>query len=195
MENLKGFRKAGSDVVIWPEAKIVGRDTITLGDSIVIDDFVFIVGGENTDIGSFIHIASFVSITGGGEFVIEDFSNIATGSRLLTGTDDFLGNAMIGPTVPNQYRKITRSQIHIKKHVILGANTVVLPGVTIGEGVAVGANSLIVRDCEPWTVYTGSPARAVKPRKKETILQYEAELKSKVYDKAGNYILKKDWKL
>jgi len=185
------FKSIGKDVIIWPLAKLVFSELIEIGNSVIIDDFTFIVGGEYTSIGNFIHIASFVSITGGGKFIIEDFSNIGTGSKILTGTDDFLGGSLSNGAVPMEYRNVTRSIVHIKKFSAIGANTTILPGVTIGEGAAIGANSLITKDCEPWTVYYGSPVKPIKDRPKSIILRMEEEIRSKCFDKEGNYI---SWK-
>ena len=182
------FARVGSDVMIWPLAKIVGAETISIGDSVIIDDFVFLAGGSSTTIGSFVHIASFVSITGGGALVVEDFAGISSGTRLFTGNDDYSGGCLTGPTVPEPYRVPIRSFVHIGKHVIIGANTVILPGVTIGEGVAIGANSLITRDCEPWTIYFGTPAKPIKPRRRDRILELEAQLRQELYDPNGHYI-------
>ena len=44
----------------------------------------------------------------------------------------------------------------------IGGHTVVMPGVTIGDGVTVGAGSVVTRDIESWSVAIGSPARVVK---------------------------------
>jgi acetyltransferase-like isoleucine patch superfamily enzyme len=189
--NLK-FSHLGQDVVIWPLAKIVAPEAVSIGDSVILDDFVFIVGGKRTSIGSFVHIASFVSITGAGEFVMEDFTGISAGSRIYTGNEDYLGGCLTNPAVPGAYRTPIRSFVHIKKHAIIGANTVVLPGVTIGEGVAIGANSLVNRDCDPWTVYVGSPARPRAPRPKTRILELEAALRRDLYDDQGSYIPKSE---
>ena len=185
-----GLAKVGQDVTIWPQAKIISPEVISIGDSVIIDDFVFIMGGNKTALGSFIHIASFTSLTGAGELVMEDFTTLSSGIRLFTGTDDFLGGSLTNSAVPSPYRKPIRSFVRIKKHAIIGANSVILPGVVIGEGVAVGANSLIKYDCQPWTIYVGSPARAIRPRPKERILELEAQLRQEIYDSNGNYIPK-----
>jgi galactoside O-acetyltransferase len=183
-----GLLKVGKDVRIWPDAKIVSPEFISIGDSVIIDDFVFIMGGKSTTIGSFVHIASFTSITGGGELIMEDFTGLSGGVRVYTGNEDYSGKCLTNPTVPYPYRTPTRSFIHIKKHAIVGANSVILPGVTIGEGVAIGANSLIRKDCEPWMTYFGSPAKPIRRRPKEKILELEAKLRQKVYDTDVNYI-------
>jgi acetyltransferase-like isoleucine patch superfamily enzyme len=184
------FAHRGADVTIWPMAKIISSETISLGDSVIIDDFVLVMGGRKMAIGCFIHIASFTSITGGGEFVMEDFATLSSGIRVLTGTDDFLGNYMANSTVPYPYRQPERTFVHMKKHSGVGANSVILPGVTIGEGAAIGANSLVLEDCEPWTIYVGSPARPLKRRRRERVLELEAQLCHELYDAQGRYIPK-----
>lgn len=184
------FAGIGKDVVIWPLAKLVSPETISIGDSVIIDDFVFIMGGARTDIGSFVHIASFVSITGGGELALEDFVGISSGTRVFTGDDDYLGGCLTGPTVPSQYREAIRSSVHIGKHSIIGSNSVILAGVRIGEGVAVGAHSLIKEDCEPWTIYVGCPAKPIRRRPSERILELEGQLRQELYDEKGEYIPK-----
>jgi len=185
-----GLAQVGQDVTIWSQAKIVSPEVITIGDSVIIDDFVFIMGGKNTQIGSFVHIASFTSITGGGELVMEDFTALSSGVRVFTGNEDYLGGCLTNSSVPAPYRLPTRSFVHIRKHAIIGANTVILPGVVIGEGAAIGANSLVTKDCDPWKIYGGSPAKAIKTRPQEKILELEARLRQELYDARGNYIPK-----
>ncbi|HUK99799.1 MAG TPA: acyltransferase [Nitrospirota bacterium] len=185
-----GFASVGQDVTIWPEAKIVMPEVISIGNSVIIDDFVFIMGGAKTIIESFIHIASFTSITGGGEIVMEDYSALSSGVRVYSGNEDYTGGCMTNPAVPAPYRIPVRSFVHLKKHAIVGANSVILPGVIIGEGAVVGANSLVTKDCEPWTVYVGSPARPLRGRPREHMLALEARLRTELYDKSGRYIPK-----
>lgn len=50
----------------------------------------------------------------------------------------------------------------------------ILPGITLAEGTAVGANSLVTQDTESWTMYFGSPAKKIKPRSKR-FLEMEKE--------------------
>ena len=121
-----------------------------------------------------------------------DFSALSGGVRVYTGTDDYLGGSLTNPTVPAPFRVAIRSSVRIEKHAIVGANSVSLPGVVVGEGAAIGANSLIKQDCDPWTIYAGTPARAIKVRRRHQILQLEAKLRAEVYDGPGNYIPKAD---
>lgn len=53
-------------------------------------------------------------------------------------------------------------EITIGDMVWLGANVTVLPGVTIGEGAIVGANSVVTKDIPAYTVYAGTPAKFIK---------------------------------
>jgi len=119
-----------------------------------------------------------------------DFSGLSGGVRVYTGNEDYLGGSLTNPAVPELYRKPVRSFVTIHKHAIVGANTVILPGVTIGEGAAIGSNSLITKDCEPWTVYVGSPARSIRERPSTTIFELEAQLRQTLYDAQGHYIPK-----
>jgi acetyltransferase-like isoleucine patch superfamily enzyme len=187
-----GLARVGADVAIWPHARIIAPERISIGDSVIIDDFAFLMGGSITTIGSFVHIASFVSIAGGGEFVIEDFAGVSGGTRIYTGNDDYSGGSLTGPTVPAPYRVPVRSFVRIGRHAIIGANSVILPGVVIGEGAVVGANSFVRKDCEPWTMYFGSPAKPIKQRPSARMLELEAQLRRDLYDASGRYIPKAD---
>jgi acetyltransferase-like isoleucine patch superfamily enzyme len=170
------FRSFGQAVKIWPEAKLVNPATISLGHRVIIDDFVLIISGAETRIGNFVHIASFTSITGGGRLVIEDFAGLSGGVRIYTGNEQYGGECLTNPTVPAPYRIPIRGDVFIGRHAIVGANSVILPGVTIGEGAVVGACSLVTKDCKPWTVNFGAPARQINTRPSAEILRLEAEL-------------------
>lgn len=149
--------------------KIIGIENIEFGENIIIDDFVLIYAKEKIKIGNFVHIANFASITGGNELVIGDFAAVSQGCRILTATDDFKFSGFGNSTVDNQFRNIKSAPIKIGKFCIVGANSVVLPGVTIGEGATIGANSVVTRDVEPWGVYIGN--KKVGDRDKRALLE------------------------
>jgi putative colanic acid biosynthesis acetyltransferase WcaF len=46
----------------------------------------------------------------------------------------------------------------------------------LAEGSVVGANSLVTKSTEPWTVYVGSPAKPIRIRDKESVLKFALEL-------------------
>ncbi|MDO8945056.1 MAG: glycosyltransferase, partial [Desulfobacterales bacterium] len=86
---------------------------------------------------------------------------------------------LTNPTVPEPFRVAQRSKVRIGPHAIEGANAVIMPGVTIGEGAAIGACSLVRHDCQPWTIYAGVPARPIGKRSAETIIALEQEFQEK----------------
>ena len=161
---------------IYELAKIINRDSLSLGLYSQIDDYVFFNAGQESVLGRFVHIASFTSVIGGGKFFIGDFSGLSAGCRIITGSDDFSGGALTNPTVPMEYTNIKKSTVKIGKHAILGTNAVVFPGVEIGEGAAVGAGCIVRKSLEPWTVYIGSDCRPIKKRNCEKILELEHKL-------------------
>jgi len=173
-----GFHQLGRNVRIYSGAKIIGAEFITIGDNVIIDDFVLIYAHAPTIIGSHVHIASFCSLTGGGELRMGDFSGLSSGVRIVTGSDDFLGGGLTNPTIPAEFRQVSRSHVHIGRHAIVGANTVVLSGTSVGDGTAVGAGSVVNRDLAPWGVYVGSPARRIRERPSAQILAQEAALQA-----------------
>jgi galactoside O-acetyltransferase len=155
-------------VTTFEYTKIIGIENIKFGKNIIIDDFVFIHAKKKIEIGNHIHIACFTSIVGGEELIMKDFSTISHGCRILTGTDDFKDCGFGNSTIDEKYRNTKRAPIYIDKFSIIGANSVVLPGVKIGEGAAVGACSVVTRDLEPWGVYIGN--KKISERNKEAVL-------------------------
>jgi acetyltransferase-like isoleucine patch superfamily enzyme len=166
-------------VTIHEFARIIGRQNISFGSPILIDDFVLIVAREQMTIGDYVHLACFSSITGGERVTIGDFAALSQGARILTGTDDFIDGGFGNSTVPDEYRNAKRAPVALGRFCIVGANAVVLPGVTIGEGAVVGANSVVTRDLEPWGVYIGNrrhrerDRRAVLARHQEFVTTVE----------------------
>lgn len=161
---------------IYDSAKIINRDRLFIADFSQIDDFVFLNAGEETTIGRFVHIASFCSIIGGGKLIMEDFSALSAGCRVITGTDDFSGSFLAGPTIPPQYTNVRRGTVRIHKYALLGTNAVIFPDVSVGEGAAVGAGCIVRKDLEPWTIYVGPDCKPIKKRKKEGVIELQAKL-------------------
>jgi len=161
--------------------KIIGLEHITFGRDIIIDDFVLIHAKKRMRIGNHVHIACFSSITGGEEFEIGDFSAISQGCRILTATDDFSGWGFGNSTIDEIFRNVKRAPIRIGAFCIVGANSVILPGVNVGEGATVGACSVITRDLEPWGVYIGN--RRARHRNKEAVMKtYDEYVKENAGD-------------
>lgn len=97
---------------------------------------------------------------------IEDGVSIASGVRLLCHQRDFSDYC-----VGDDYLKLGYivKPIVLKKGCLIGMESFVMPGVTVGEGAVVGAGSLVTKDIPAWTVAVGRPAVVVKhiPERKE----------------------------
>lgn len=173
--------KIGKGCKISDKASIYGSGNIEIGDNVRIDDFCILSGGSGLKIGSHIHIGAYNAFYAGGGIVLEDFSQFGPGSIFLSESDDFSGNSLIGPCIPKKFKPLLNSGlIYIGKHVVIGARCVVLPKVNILEGVAVGACSLVIKDCEPWMIYAGIPAKTIKQRCKGMIKLEHAFLEERM---------------
>jgi len=173
------------NVKTFEYTKIIGLENIEFGENIIIDDFVLIYAKEKIKIGSFVHIASFSSVSGGGKFIMEDFSGLASGCRIITGSDDFKDWGFGNPTIANQFRNLKVGEVKVEKFAIIGTNSTVLPNVTIGEGVAVAANSLITKDLEPWGIYVGNKKVGMRNRE-EVLKNYEKFLTTPENERVGS---------
>jgi galactoside O-acetyltransferase len=167
-----GLAACGVDVTVYDTVRLLGVERLALGSHVIVDDFVLLQAGEGLTIGDYVHIASFVSLTGGGTCRIGPFAGIASGSRLLTGTDLADGSGLMGPQMPAGVRSVVRAGLTVGPLAFVGANTVVQPGVEIGEGAVVGASSLVLGDLEPWTINVGIPARPIKERRRDVMLEF-----------------------
>ena len=165
-----GFASIGNNVLISDKASIYNPSKISIGSNVRIDDFCVLSAGEGgIDIRCQIHIAVFSSIIGAGKVSLSDFCNISSRVSIYSSNDDYSGATMSNPTVPDKYKNVTVADVHIGRHAVIGSGTVILPGVTIADGAAVGALSLVNRDCEAFKVYSGVPARYLKERKKNIL--------------------------
>lgn len=54
-----------------------------------------------------------------------DFANISSRTIVYAAIDDFSGNALMGPTIPNQYKNVKTGKVILKKHVIIGAHSII----------------------------------------------------------------------
>lgn len=160
---------------VYSLAKIIGYERLTLGEKSQVDDFCFINVGKKTEIGRNVHIASFTTIVGGGECVIGDFAGLSAGCRIITASDDFTGPYLTNPTVHSDFTNVMAKRVEIGRHAIIGTNSVIFPGVTIGDGCAVGAGAIVRKSLKPWTVYAMVDGRLkeLKKRDMEAVLETE----------------------
>jgi len=173
-----GFKSIGRNVKVSDKASIYDCEKIEIGDNSRIDDFCVISG--NVKIGGNVHVTPMCLIAGGCEGVIfEDFTTLAYGVKVFTQSDDYSGETMVNSTVPKQYKNEFFKGVLLKKHSIVGAGSVIMPGVTLEEGASIGAMSLVLESTEAWSLYVGVPAKKIK-NKSNGLLKLEKEyLKNK----------------
>ena len=160
-----GFKYIGVNVKVSDKASIYDYNHISIGDNSRIDDFCVISG--KVRIGRNVHITPMCLIAGGDRGVVfKDFTTISYGVKIFTQSDDYSGATLTNSTIPKKYKKEYKKRVIIKKHSIVGAGSIIMPGVTLAKGSSIGAMSLVLRDTKPWHIYIGSPAIKLKPREK-----------------------------
>ena len=175
-----GLKSYGCNVLISKKASLYRVEDIEVGNNVRIDDFCFLLG--SIKIGNNVHVAPYSNIVGGNAGVImEEFSGLSSRVSVYAVTDDYSGIAMTNPTVPEQYTNVTEAQVVIKRHAIIGASCVVLPGVIVEEGTSCGSMSLVNKSTEPWGVYVGIPCKKIADRKKDLLGCEKAYLKDMLY--------------
>lgn len=174
-----GFAAVGEDVSISAYARFYGVERIRIGNHVRIDDFCIVSAGEGgIDLGDYVHLAPYSFLVGHAAIVLSDFCCLSWQAGILSSSDDFSGQWLTNPTIPSVYRKPKHAPVHLHRHALVGAGTLILPGVTIGEGTAIGAQSLVLKDCEPFKIYFGVPVKAIKERSRN-LLELERQLRDK----------------
>jgi galactoside O-acetyltransferase len=165
-----GFGSVGDNVRIAKNCNIVGLSNIRIGNHVRIDDYVSIIAAKGPlSLGSHIHIGGGCYLAAAGGITLSDFSAISQGVRIYSVTDDYSGAHLTNPTVPLKYLGLKIEPVSLGRHAIIGSGCVVLPGCHLGEGVSVGALSLVTKSLDPWGVYLGSPAKRLWTRSKDLL--------------------------
>lgn len=171
-----GFHSVGTNVSISRRASFYGLERISIGSNVRIDDFCVLSAGiGGIDIGNYIHIAVYSSLIGAGKISLSDYCNISSKVAIYSSSDDYSGAFMTNPMVPIEFTNVYSSDVVIGKHVIIGSGCVVLPGVSIGEGSAVGALSLVNQDVLKFKIVAGTPIKVITSRRDE-IVNHERRL-------------------
>lgn len=169
-----GFRSIGDNVLISNKSSIYNAKNITIGNNVRIDDFVILSSSSEIIIGDYVHIACYTSIIGRGKIIINDFVGVSGRVSIYSSSDDYTGLSMTNPMIPEKFKKVNNGDVILGKHTIIGAGSVILPNVKIGDGCAIGALTLISKDCDEFSIYSGNPANKIGKRLKR-FLKYEKE--------------------
>ena len=165
-----GFKRLGSNIRLSQQASVYGAANIEIGDNVRIDDFcVLSAGAGGIAIGCNVHIAVHSTLMGAARIELHDFSGLSSRVSTYSSTDDYSGEVLTNPTVDAQFTGVRSEPVTLGRHVIVGTGSVILPGVTMHEGSAAGAMSLIRRDCDAFGIYAGIPARRIAARSRRLL--------------------------
>ena len=164
-----GIHKYGDNVLISRNAVLYNPDELEIGNNVRIDDYTTISG--KVVLGNYIHIAQFCGLYGGIEGIyMDDFSGLSSRVVIYGTSNDYSGESLTNPMIPSQFKQgDINAMVHIGKHVIIGTTSVVLPGVDIEIGCAIGAMSMVTSRCEAFGIYAGVPARRIKNRSRKLL--------------------------
>ncbi len=162
-ENVKSkLKSCGEGAVIYPMAKIEFPHVVELGAHSKVRDFAFIFAGEGLIVGEYTDIQPHTVIWGGGLTIIGNRVSTGPGTVFLSATYSHeKGMKMVDGMGENS--KVKGGKLEIGDDVYIGANCTIMP-VKIGEGCVIGAGSFVGKDCEPWGIYVGSPAKRIGER-------------------------------
>lgn len=144
--------KIGSNTKIWHYAQI--REGVVIGKNCIIGKNVYI--DKNVTIGSKVKIQNNASLYQG--VTIED--EVFIGPHVCFTNDKWPRAAALDKLKTDSDWEI--SPTLIKKGASIGANSTILPGITIGVGAMIGAGSVVTKNIPDNCLAVGNPARVVK---------------------------------
>lgn len=130
-----------------------------IGKRVIFYPGVFIFSGRNLFVGDEVNFSHGVIVGTPGGVEIGDRVLLGFGCQLISGNH----------VIPENRGRIfdagyDRKPIKVENDVWIGAYSIVLAGVTIGEGAVVAAGSVVTRDVEPFSIVGGVPAKLIKYR-------------------------------
>jgi acetyltransferase-like isoleucine patch superfamily enzyme len=153
--------RVGAKVSVGPRCIVDRPWCVDLGDRVLIEADVYlkVVADEAS-----LKLGDHVFVGRGVEFDI--MSSVSVGSHSLIAPRCFITDHVhgISPDLRIDQQPCRAEAVVIGSDVWLGAGTVVLPGVKIGDGAVVGASSVVTADVAPYTVVAGTPARFLRNR-------------------------------
>lgn len=134
------FKKCNGFAWIQPRVIIVHSDRIKVGKNFGVNSGTYINGVGEIEIGNYVLLGNNVTISSGVHPIEGDT-----------------------PTIFE--RKTIPKKIIIEDDVWIGAGAIIMPGVKLAKGTVVGANSIVTKDTEEYSVVIGSPAKMIRKRR------------------------------
>ena len=159
-----GIGTIGEQTVFYKGVSIHGISNIFLGKAINVHMYVTLSVwskegklsiGDDVSIGTGCHITAINSIQIGNGVLMGKYVTITDNSHGSQSPEECLIN-------PQDRLLFSKGKVVIHDRVWIGEKATILPGVEIGEGAIIGANSVVTKDVEPYTIVAGNPARLIK---------------------------------
>jgi len=125
-----------------------------IGVDVVLEPGVRVLSPWRLLIGSHTNIGRHVHLDARGYLSIGDNVNISDEAAVWTAEHDIQSPNFV----------MTRARVTIENRVWVGFRSIVLPGVTLGEGCIVASGSIVTKDVPPFSVVAGVPARVIGKR-------------------------------
>lgn len=160
-------KKAGKHILLGKNVHLRGIKFVSVGSSVTFGEYSIITAyksidkvpklnfGNNCNIGPYNHITCINEIKIGDGFL---------SGRWVTITDNSHGSNTFSEQLipPGERSLFSKGAIVIGKNVWIGDKATILPGVNVGDGVIIGANSVVTEDIPSNCIACGNPAKIVK---------------------------------
>lgn len=164
LKNL-GFKSLGHNIKLSKKSSIYGAEHIEIESNTRIDDFTILsASNKGIHIGRNVHIAAYSGLFGAEKITILDFANISSRVSIYSSSDDYSGETLTNPTIPEKFKSVDSRPVVIGQHVIVGCGSVILPGVELESGCSVGSLSLVKKSFTSCSVVAGVPAKCIARR-------------------------------
>lgn len=151
---LKSF---GKSLKINDSVKILVPENLSVGDHVEFKQGVYIEAYSDITIGSNTHFAPYCVLYG----PLEIGKNCAFAAHTTVAS---VGHGHSETTIPMVEQKTTSKKVIVEDDVWVGANAVILGGVSIGKGSIIGAGSVVTKNVKPYSIMGGVPAELIRKR-------------------------------
>ncbi len=146
--------KKGVLIIPSPKRLSIGENTTIFHRCVLVTGLGRIELGSNSHLG----VGAYLNASK-GTIKIGNHVAIAPGTQIYSYSNEYKQGKNV-----DECHKI--GDVTIKDNVLVGASTVILPGVTISEGAILGAGSVVTKDIPPFAIVGGVPAKIIKERPK-----------------------------
>lgn len=152
------LKSRGEKVEFWADVDILRPDLVSIGNHVAFHNGVFANPcGDWITIGDHCHFAPYGVLYG----PLTIGNHVAVAAHVVFAS---VGHGYDRIDIPMVQQKVNKKEIVIEDDVWIGANAVIIGGVTIGAHSIVGAGAVVTHDVEPYSVVGGTPAKLIRKR-------------------------------